>query len=319
MTKIAACQITSTPDVDHNLKISETVIRGAVKDGAKVIFLPEAADFITDSAHECFLLSAPISNHTYLKGIQSLAKELQVTILVGIHDLPEPGSAEDKEEEEGSERVFNTQVVVGTHGQIVEIYRKVHLFDVKLKGDKGETSGPNGPSEDTDQPEKRTGESLRIRPGKKICDPVSTVAGKVGLEICYDIRFPEIHSILRDKGADIIALPSAFTLKTGKAHWATLLKSIAITYQVFVVAAAQVGAHTSSRSSWGETLVFSPWGTELGRLRSMDDVPEDERSNPLKPEFVIVDLNLGEIEEVRGMIPVEGQRRIDVYNVPREV
>lgn len=247
---------------------------------------------------------------------------------------------------------------------------QIHLFDVKLKGDEAETAGPNGPSTTpANQPEKKTGESLRIRPGKKICEPVETVAGKVGLEICYDIRsvspfpsfpppsssasgtwlnrtssknrFPEIHAILRDKGAQIIALPSAFTLKTGEAHWATLLRGIAITYQVFVVASAQAyvcfilrhlgrlliqslsltvcrGAHTPTRSSWGETLIFSPWGTQLGRLPSIKDVEEDERS-PMKAEWVVVDLDLGEVDEVRGMIPLEGQRRTDVYKGVEEV
>ena len=98
-----------------------------------------------------------------------------------------------------------------------------------------------------------------------------------------------MHIILRRKGSDILAIPSAFTVLTGRAHWYTLLRSVAITYQVYVVAATQAGAHSPQRSSWGEALVFDPWGVELGRLPSIDEAADP--TQPMPPQFILADID----------------------------
>lgn len=152
-------------------------------------------------------MSFPLSSHPYTLGLRDLAKELGVVIAAGVHELPE---ANEVQEEEGSIRVFNTQVLIGADGALLARYRKLHLFDVEL-----DSINPDG-----SRTTKRTGESDRIIPGTEIVPPIALPGlGNLGLEICYDLRFPEIHIILTRLGADILTFPSAFTLKTGKDHW----------------------------------------------------------------------------------------------------
>ncbi|KAF8169819.1 carbon-nitrogen hydrolase [Mycena galopus ATCC 62051] len=136
----------------------------------------------------------------------------------------------------------------------------LHLFDIQLKEDAHAIPGEKSP---------RTGEHKKIIPGSVIPEPVDLGdIGRVGLEICYDIRFPDLHIILRRKGADVITLPSASTVPTGRAHWYTLVRAVAIKYQVYVIAATQAGAH-----SWGEALVFDPWlpGENAAKVASDTD------------------------------------------------
>ncbi|KAJ6596019.1 carbon-nitrogen hydrolase [Mycena sp. CBHHK59/15] len=297
MVLVACAQMCSTDNVAHNLVMSVQLARDAAAAGAKALFLPEASDYITNDAHLGYILAEPLASHTYTLGLQATAKELSIYINAGIHERPSPGEAND--EEPGSERVYNTH--------IKSFYRKLHLFDVQLKG--APPALVNGVMK-----EPRTGEHRRIIPGTVIPTPVDMGdIGRVGLEICYDIRFPELHIILRRKGADIITIPSAFTLPTGKAHWYTLVRSVAINYQVYVIAAAQAGAHSPARSSWGEALVFDPWGVELGRLPSIDEAAD--RTKPMPPQFVLADVDMATVQSVREQIPLEIQKREDVYGV----
>ncbi|RSH78283.1 Carbon-nitrogen hydrolase [Apiotrichum porosum] len=284
MTKVAVCQILSTNDPAHNLAVSSKVIRDAVAAGAKAVFLPEASDFIATSAQECRDLSFPLSQHPYALGLQKLAKELGVTVSAGVHDLPE--ADEPNHEPEGSIRVYNTHVLIGADGSLLARYRKLHLFDVEL----AQTNEDGTPAKP-----KRTGESDRIIPGGEIVPPIPIAGvGNIGLEICYDLRFPELHIILTRLGADILTFPSAFTLRTGKDHWPTLCRAVAIQYQVYVLAAAQYGDHNPSRSSWGESLAFDPWGRELGRLRSIkEESPDVDRMYAEGGEFFICDVDTG--------------------------
>ncbi|WVQ71826.1 hypothetical protein IAR50_001368 [Cryptococcus sp. DSM 104548] len=313
-TKIAVAQIRSTGDPVANLRRSENIIRKAVHDGAKAVFLPEAADFIhPDKAHSR-TLSLPLPKHTYTLGLQKLAKELGVTISVGVHEGPE---------DEHEERVYNTHLLIGKEGELLARYRKVHLFDVELK----KPPGPDG----AEQPSQRVGESERILRGEGITPPFHVEGlGKIGLEICYDIRFPEVSIILTRLGAQILLFPSAFTIKTGRDHWYTLCKATAIQYQTYLIASAQYGAHNESRTSWGETIAFSPWGEQLGRLRSFDDTPPpksqegekgDEAVEKLyedSGEYFITEIALDKVGEVRKQLPLAIQKRADVYGVVGE-
>ncbi|KAJ7284377.1 carbon-nitrogen hydrolase [Mycena rebaudengoi] len=306
MVLVACAQMCSTDSVAHNLAMSVQLARDAAAAGAQALFLPEASDYICNDAHQSYLLAEPLASHTYTLGLQAIAKELGIYISAGIHERPgvhEP----DNTEEPGSERVYNTHVAIGSDGTIRESYRKLHLFDVHLK-----EAAPVAKDGVVKAP--RTGEHLRIIPGMVIPEPVDMGAiGRVGLEICYDIRFPEQHIILRRKGADIITIPSAFTVPTGRAHWHTLLRSVAISYQVYVIAAAQAGAHSPVRSSWGEALVFDPWGVELGRLPSIDEA--EDATAPMPPQLLLADIDLARVESVREQIPLAFQKREDVYGV----
>lgn len=134
--------------------------------------------------------------------------------------------------------LFSFHPVIGDTGRILSVYRKIHLFDVDIEnGDK-------------------LLESAHTIPGSEIVKPVSTPFGRIGLAICYDLRFPEHSCILQKEGMDILTYPSAFTVKTGVAHWEPLLRSRAIETQSYVVAAAQYGKHTSSRSTYGHAMVL---------------------------------------------------------------
>ncbi|KAJ7470820.1 carbon-nitrogen hydrolase [Mycena latifolia] len=304
MVLVACAQMCSTDSVADNLAMSVKLARDAAAAGAKALFLPEASDYIANDAHLGYLLAEPLATHTYTLGLQAVAKELGIFISVGIHERPNPNEPSD--EEPGSERVFNTHVAIGPDGTIRSVYRKLHLFDIQLKD----------PSVQTIPGEKlpRTGEHQKIIPGSVIATPVDMGAiGRVGLEICYDIRFPELHIILRRKGADVITIPSAFTVPTGRAHWHTLLRAVAINYQVYVIAAAQAGAHSPQRSSWGEALVFDPWGAELGRLPSIDEAADPTR--PMPPQLILADVDLARVESVREQIPLAIQKREDIYGV----
>ncbi|KAJ6553525.1 carbon-nitrogen hydrolase [Mycena vulgaris] len=303
MVLVACAQMCSTDSVAHNLAMSVQLARDAAAAGAKALFLPEAADYITNDAHLGYVLAEPLATHTYTLGLQAVAKELGISINAGIHERPSPD--EPNAEEPGSERVFNTHVSIGPDGKIKSFYRKLHLFDIQLKDAAQASPGEKRP---------RTGEHRRIIPGSVIPTPVDMGdIGRVGLEICYDIRFPELHIILRRKGADVITIPSAFTVPTGRAHWHTLVRAVAINYQVYVIAATQGGAHSPLRSSWGEALVFDPWGVELGRLPSVDDVADP--TQPIPPQFILADVDLAKVQSVREQIPLDIQKRDDIYGV----
>ncbi|KAK7032723.1 nitrilase-like protein [Favolaschia claudopus] len=304
MVLVACAQMCSTDNVANNLALSLQLARDAAAAGAKALFLPEAADYIVNDPHVGYLLAEPLATHTYTLGLQAVAKELGIYINAGIHERPGPDEA--AEEDPGSERVFNTQVSIGPDGRVKAFYRKLHLFDIQLKEEAQATPPGEKPP--------RSEEHKKIIPGNKIVDPVDMgEIGYVGLEICYDIRFPELHLILRRKGADVITLPSAFTVPTGRAHWHTLVRSVAINYQVYVIAAAQAGAHSSQRSSWGEALVFDPWGVELGRLPSIDEAHDP--TQPMPPQFILADIDLARVKSVREQIPLEIQKREDIYGV----
>ncbi|WVW82916.1 hypothetical protein I302_104930 [Kwoniella bestiolae CBS 10118] len=306
-TTIAVAQIRSTADPVHNLEISRKVVRKAAEQGAKAIFLPEASDFINQSFPDSRKLSLPLFKHYYTLGLQETAKELGVSISVGIHEGPD---------DEKEERFWNSHVIIGGDGAIRACYRKLHLYDVEL------TKPPN--EDGTIPPPQRTGESDRILPGQKVVPPIEIEGlGKVGLEICYDIRFPELSMILTRLGATTLLFPSAFMVKTGRDHWATLCRSQAIQSQSYVIASAQYGAHNPKRTSWGESIAFDPWGRQLGRLRSVDDTPPGadegvEKVYEEEGEFFLVEIDQQVVKDTRGQIPLGVQRRTDIYGVVGE-
>lgn len=147
-----------------------------------------------------------------------------------------------------SKRIKNTLLWISARGDITQRYQKLHLFDLEIDG---------GPV---------MKESNTIEPGHEILAPFDTAVGKVGAMICFDLRFPEIALALKRQHADLLLYPSAFTPTTGKAHWMPLLRARAIECQAYVVAAAQVGAHNAKRTSYGCSVIISPWGEVLAEL-----------------------------------------------------
>ncbi|XP_072350311.1 deaminated glutathione amidase-like, partial [Scyliorhinus torazame] len=183
---------------------------------------------------------------------------------------------------ERDRRIYNAHILINNLGEIVSVYRKTHLFDVELRG------------------QISLKESNYTIPGSGIEPPVSTPIGKVGLAICYDLRFPEISLALAEAGAEILTYPSAFTVRTGLAHWEPLLRARAIETQSYVVAAAQTGKHNDHRASYGHTMVVDPWGTVAAQCNVGRDI-------------CYAEINLDYLREIRQDMPVRSHRRNDLY------
>jgi predicted amidohydrolase len=177
--------------------------------------------------------------------------------------------------------VYNTHLVINGDGEIVESYRKLHLFDVHIE---------NGPI---------LMESNTTLAGNRIPTIVDTPVGKLGCATCYDLRFPEYSQRLRQDGAEILAYPSAFTVKTGQAHWEVLLRARAIETQCYVVAAAHAGQHNEKRASYGHAMVVDPWGTIVATCQD----------NTNEPTLCYASIDLEYLESIRTAMPVSQHRR----------
>ncbi|XP_077598314.1 deaminated glutathione amidase isoform X2 [Stigmatopora nigra] len=231
----ALCQLSVGADKQANLSAARGLLEEAKRRGALMAFLPEAFDYVGSSREETLALSETLAGDT-LTHYAGLARTLDLWLSLG-------GFHERGPDWETERRVYNTHVVVNNQGQIVSTYRKCHLFDVEI-------------------PQKGVSlkESAFALPGPSMVEPVQTPVGKLGLGVCYDVRFPEFSLALQKSGAEILTFPSAFTPATGAAHWEPLLRARAIENQCYVLAAAQVGRHYPGRSSYGHALAVDPWG-----------------------------------------------------------
>lgn len=242
----------------------EPLIREAAAGGARLILTPEATNFLIQdrSARDAVLETE--ERDAVVAGLRELARELKIWLLIG--------SAIVKSGREGDERASNRSLLIDDRGRVVATYDKLHVYDVDL---------PTGES---------WRESASIRPGDgAVVAP--TPWGGLGLTICYDIRFPQLHRALAKAGAAMIAVPAAFTVPTGEAHWETLLRARAIETGCFVLAPAQAGAHEDGRRTWGHSTVVAPWGEVLARL------DHDE------PGVLFATLDLEAVTRARSAVP----------------
>jgi len=206
-----------------------------------------------------------------IQKFRQLASESGMWISVGgFHERAADGS-----------HIHNTHVIINANGQIVSTYRKMHLFDINI---------PNGP---THQESKVMSAGTTM----ELCD---SPLGTLGLSVCYDVRFPEFYMSLRERGAQIILVPSAFTKVTGEAHWKILLQARAIETQCYVVAAAQVGVHNPKRETYGHSLIIDPWGTILSEIQDGNGLG-------------VAQIDLEYLQKVRTNMPTINHRRKDLY------
>lgn len=236
MLNVALVQMTSGPDIEQNCAALENAIREAAAKGATFILTPE------NSCHMCSpptkkLQSSPVeSGHPILARCAALAAGLGVNIALGSLSI-----------RVDQDRVANRSYLLDAKGNIVAKYDKIHLFDVIL------------PTGETHR------ESQTVMPGDR-----AVVAdmdfGKIGMSICYDVRFAYLYRALAQRGAEIMLVPAAFTVPTGQAHWQTLLRARAIETGSFVLAAAQTGTHEGGRNTYGHSMVISPWGEVIAEL-----------------------------------------------------
>lgn len=269
MERIGLIQMTSSSDVNENLTYIEQQTTLLAKQGAKWVVTPENAvvfgnkENYHNSAEE--LGDGPVQER-----ISRLAVEQQVWILIGSMPIRRT-SAENQ-------GVTTTSVLFNPQGQIVAHYDKLHMFDV-----------------DVADGHKRYRESETFTPGNDIV-VAETPFAKLGLSICYDVRFPNLYAELRRLGAQILLVPAAFTAVTGKAHWEVLLRARAIESQCWVIAVGQGGHHACGRETWGHSMVISPWGEIIASL------DQDAAS-------LVVDIELEQIESVRAAMPISAHTR----------
>lgn len=282
MCDIAVCQFTATNNKAENLKAVTRLVCQASSQGAKVAFLPEGCDYIAENADEIRNLAETLDGPT-VKEYKNLASTLKIWLSIGgIHEL----------QSTNGDKISNSHILINNCGEIVSVYRKLHLFDVHI-------------------PEKNLEltESKYTNRGEEIVPPVNTPAGPLALFSCYDLRFPELSLLQRKNGASILSYPSAFTYTTGKAHWEILLRARAIENQCFVVAAAQYGRHNEKRISYGNSLIVNPWGEIIAQCPAYDD--SEERNE----RIAMAEIDPSIVQKVREEMPVFSHRRKDVYQL----
>jgi predicted amidohydrolase len=267
MPIVAAVQMTSSGDVAANLEVAEGLIERACAQGANLVALPENFAFMGPDAGKgevAEALDGPI-----LTRLGKLALARRIHLLAGsILEAGAPGG-----------RLYNTSVLLGPGGERLAAYRKIHLFDVAI---------PDGAT---------YRESEAVAPGKEVV-VVPTELAQLGLSICYDLRFPELYRRLSRAGAQVLFVPAAFTYLTGQDHWEVLLRARAIENLCFVVAPAQVGAHSERRRTWGHAMVIDPWG----RIRAQ----VEEGAG-----LALAELDLAGQARMRTELPALGHRVLD--------
>jgi len=265
--RIAIYQAQSGIDPAANaVRLVDAVAQGSAG-GAAMLFTPEMSNMLDRDCERALGKARHEEDDEVLAAVRQAAAKAGIWVCLGSIALRGSG-----------EKLVNRGFVIDAAGAIRARYDKIHLFDVNL---------PTGES---------WRESAMYSPGDEAVVVAGTPVGTLGLTICYDLRFPALFERLSEAGADVIAVPAAFTVPTGKAHWSVLLRARAIEASAFVVAAAQAGRHEDKRETYGHSLVADPWGEVLAE---MDDAPG----------LAFVELDLQRIAEVRSRIPVLAHRR----------
>ena len=265
--RVAAVQMTSSADRERNLGVADGLVRRAAAAGARLVVLPEKWPFI----HGPRLLEGaePLDGPS-IRAARGWARDLGLAVVAG--SVVE-GVAGDR-------RARNTSVLVTPDGAVAAVYRKLHMFDVDVGG-------------------LAYRESAATAPGDEVV-VADALGRRVGMSVCYDLRFPELYRSLADGGAEIIVVPAAFTAVTGRDHWEPLLRARAIENQAFVIAAGQYGRHDDGTESYGRSMVIDPWGTVLAQA------PDGEG-------LAVADLDFARMEDVRARLPALRHRRPGVY------
>jgi len=267
MTRVAAIQMTSAPEVMTNLGESKRLIAQAAEAGAQLVVLPENFAIMPRNREERLAAAEIEGSGPIQEFLAATAHTHRLWLVGGTIPLRTKG-----------DKVRATCLVYNDRGEQVARYDKIHLFDVQLG---------NG---------EKHFESNAFEPGD---EPVviDTPAGRLGLSVCYDIRFPELYRRLLDAGAEILSIPSAFTAYTGRAHWETLVRARAIENLAYVIAPAQTGRHPNGRETHGDTMIVNPWGDILSRI-------------PKEPGVALAECDLAAMRAFRSQLPSIEHRRI---------
>lgn len=272
MTFLAAVvQLTSGPDKEASVSRAEALIDEAAKRGAQLIALPENVSFM-GSAQEKLRVAEPLDGPTFARFGARAAKH-GVWLVAG--SMPERGPT--------PARAYNTSVLFGPDGAQVAVYRKIHLFDVQL-GDEVVLT-----------------ESSSVEPGGS-ATLAETPLARIGMTVCYDMRFQGLYRALVHAGAEVLTVPSAFTVPTGHAHWEVLLRARAIENQCYVIAPAQCGQNTEKRATFGRSMIIDPWGVVLAVC-------------PDRPSVALAEIDLAHLRSLRRQLPCLEHERPAAYTV----
>ena len=258
--RVACVQMRSSTDVAANIAAAILLIREAAAQGAQLIATPEMTTLLDRKPRAVWEKSTTEEADPGLRAFRALAAELKVTVLIGSIAIRAEGG-----------KCANRSFLIGPDGKIVATYDKIHMFDVQLNA--GNIY--------------RESDSFAAGGDAVIAN---LPAGKLGLTVCYDVRFPDLFRTLAVGGAKVIAVPAAFTRITGEAHWHILLRSRAIETGCFIVAPAQGGKHEDGRETYGHSLIIDPWGEVLAE-------------GGIEPGVIAATLDLAKVDEVRGKVP----------------
>lgn len=266
--KVAAVQMTSTRDVAANLREAGRLVADAAAQGAKLVVLPENFSFLGATDADRVAAIEALGKGPAQRFLAETAESLGLWIVGGTIPI-----------RDGGERASSRSLLVGPDGRVAAQYDKIHLFDVDIP----------------DRPAERYSESATTLAGTRVV-AAKTPLARIGMTICYDIRFPALFHRLSVLGTDIVVVPAAFTVPTGEVHWLPLLRARAIESLVYVVAAGQWGEHAGGRKTYGHSLILGPWGELLAEL-------------PAGPGVVCADLDMIRLEELRQRFPTVAHRR----------
>jgi predicted amidohydrolase len=270
--RVACVQLTSRDDKAANLERTEQLVARAAATGADVVVLPEKWNAI-GSAEVLHTAAEPLEGGESVEAMASWARTHGITLVGG----------SITERRDGREKLSNTSCVFDPDGELVAVYRKIHLFDVEVGGVVYRESEAEEPG---DEPVVARGEDWSI-----------------GLSVCYDVRFPELYRILALEGAEAVTVPAHFTTPTGQDHWHVLLRARAIENQYFVAAAAQWGETLPGKPAYGRSLIADPWGVVLAQA------PDEET-------VISAEVDKGRLREIRAKLPSLANRQIDAYRWP---
>ena len=270
MSKIAAIQMASGPNVKANLEEAEKLIKAAVQQGSELIVLPENFAIMGMTEHDKVAIAEPLGAGPLQKYLSDQSKKYGVWIVGGTIPI------KSKE----ATKVKAACLLYNDKGEAIAHYNKIHLFDVTIESSNESYN-----------------ESATISPGEEVV-VIDTPFGRLGLAVCYDLRFPELFRAMANVGMEICAIPSAFTRQTGKAHWESLLRARAIENLCCIIAADQGGYHVNGRETYGDSMIIDQWGTINNRL-------------PNGTGVVVSDIDLMRLESTRKAFPVLEHKRLD--------
>jgi deaminated glutathione amidase len=273
--RAGAIQLNATEDTDRNLATADRLVRDAAARGAELVVLPEKWSVL--GTQDQIAAGAQPLDGACITWARTVARELGVELIAGSIAERVPDS----------DKTSNTSVHIGPDGELRSVYRKLHMFDVEVDGT-------------------LYAESEREEPGDEVVCSELTDGTGLGMSICYDVRFPELYQALAARGAQVIAVPAAFTLATTRDHWELLLRARAIETQSFVIGANQIGSHPGGFRSGGRSMIVDPWGLVLA------SAPDTETA-------IVAELDFSQLRDIRRKLPSLAHRRPQIYDAARRL